>query len=196
VYIPLGGSRKGEVRKYINLLLTFLVSGIWHGNGFRFIAWGLLHAVYQILGDLLRPVNRAIKRILGIGKDTSLDIWIDRVVTFTLVMFAWIIFRANTLTDGLEMIKSIFTVRNTWVLFDDSLLALGLDWKEIMLMIISIQILFMTEARQEKMVIRDRIMKEPLLGRWILYLAAIAVIIIFGTYGYGFDSSDFIYRGF
>lgn len=196
VYIPLGGSRKGTIRKYINLILTFLVSGIWHGNGYRFVAWGLLHAVYQILGDLLKPVNRGIKRLLGIGKDTTLDIWIDRVVTFTLVMLAWIIFRADTFTGGIAMIKSIFTVRNTWVLFDDSLLTLGLDWKEIMLMIISIQILFIAEARQEKMVIRDRIRKEPLLGRWILYLAAIAVIIIFGTYGFGFDSSDFIYRGF
>ena len=196
VYIPLGGSRKGTIRKYINLILTFLVSGIWHGNGYRFVAWGLLHAVYQILGDLLKPVNRGIKRLLGIGKDTTLDIWIDRVVTFTLVMLAWIIFRADTFTGGIAMIKSIFTVRNTWVLFDDSLLTLGLDWKEIILLIASIQILFMAEARQEKMMIRDRIRKEPLLGRWILYLAAIAVIIIFGTYGFGFDSSDFIYRGF
>ena len=196
VYIPLGGSRKGTIRKYINLLLTFLVSGIWHGNGYRFILWGLLHAVYQILGDLLKPVNLRVKRILGIRKDTALDIWIDRVVTFILVMLAWIIFRANTVAGGLEMIKSIFTVHNTWVLFDDSLLALGLDWKEILLMIISIQILFMAEAKQEKMVIRDRIMKEPLIGRWILYLAAIAIIIIFGTYGFGYNPSDFIYRGF
>jgi hypothetical protein len=60
----------------------------------------------------------------------------------------------------------------------------------------SIHLLFAVEAKQEKMVIRDRIMKEPLLGRWILYLFAIAVIIIFGTYGFGFNSSDFIYRGF
>ena len=172
------------------------MSGIWHGNGYRFILWGLLHAVYQILGDLLKPVNLRVKRILGIRKDTALDIWIDRVVTFILVMLAWIIFRANTVAGGLEMIKSIFTVHNTWVLFDDSLLALGLDWKEILLMIISIQILFMAEAKQEKMVIRDRIMKEPLIGRWILYLAAIAIIIIFGTYGFGYNPSDFIYRGF
>lgn len=196
IYIPLGGNRHGTFRKYLHLLLTFLVSGIWHGNGYRFIVWGLMHAVYQIMGDLLKPLNNRIKKALRIGKDTTLDIWIDRAVTFTLVMLAWIIFRANTLAGGIEMIKSIFTVRNTWVLFDDSLLTLGLDWKELMLLLMSIHLLFAVEAKQEKMVIRDRIMKEPLLGRWILYLFAIAVIIIFGTYGFGFNSSDFIYRGF
>ena len=196
VYIPLGGSRKGKMRKYVNLILTFLVSGAWHGNGYRFVLWGLLHAVYQILGDVLRPVNKRIKRLSGIRPDSTLEIYIDRGVTFFLVMLGWIIFRANSIKASLTMIRSIFTVHNWWVLFDDSLLSLGLDWRNFVILLLSIHIMFKVEAAQQRTVIRDRIMRQPLIFRWILYLAAIAVIIIFGTYGFGYNASDFIYKGF
>ena len=58
VYIPLGGSRAGKLRKYINLFITFLISGFWHGEGVKFIFWGLLHAVYQIVGSITRSYDR------------------------------------------------------------------------------------------------------------------------------------------
>ena len=196
VYIPLGGSRKGKMKKYVNLILTFLVSGAWHGNGYRFVLWGLLHAVYQILGDVLRPVNKRIKRLIGIRPDSVLEIYIDRGVTFFLVMLGWIVFRAHSIKASLIMIRSIFTVHNWWVLFDDSLLSLGLDWRNFVILLLSIHIMFKAEATQQRTVIRDRIMRQPLIFRWILYLAAIAVIIIFGTYGFGYNASDFIYKGF
>ena len=196
VYIPLGGSRKGKIRKYVNLVLTFLVSGAWHGNGYRFILWGLLHAVYQIMGDVLRPFNKRVKSLIGIRPDSVLEIYIDRCVTFFLVMLGWIIFRAESISASITMIRSIFTVRNWWVLFDDSLLSLGLDWKNIFILILSIYIMFKVEAAQQRTVIRDRILEQPLVFRWLLYLTAVAVIIIFGSYGFGYNAADFIYKGF
>lgn len=196
VYIPLGGSRKGKIRKYVNLVLTFLVSGAWHGNGYRFILWGLLHAVYQIMGDVLRPFNKRVKSLIGIRPDSVLEIYIDRCVTFFLVMLGWIIFRAESISASFTMIRSIFTVRNWWVLFDDSLLSLGLDWKNIFILILSIYIMFKVEAAQQRTVIRDRILEQPLVFRWLLYLTAVAVIIIFGSYGFGYKAADFIYKGF
>lgn len=196
VYIPLGGSRKGKMRKYVNLILTFLVSGAWHGNGYLFILWGLLHAVYQIMGDVLRPFNKRVKSLIGIRPDSVLEIYIDRCVTFFLVMLGWIIFRAESISASFTMIRSIFTVRNWWVLFDDSLLTLGLDWKNIFILILSIYIMFKVEAAQQRTVIRDRILEQPLVFRWLLYLTAVAVIIIFGSYGFGYNAADFIYKGF
>ena len=196
VYIPLGGNRNGKLKKYINLAVAFLISGAWHGNGHHFIVWGALHAVYQILGDVLRPIVSKLKGYAGIKKDSTVEIYIDRFVTFSLVMFAWIIFRADSLQQGINMIVSIFCVHNTWILFDDSLLALGLGWKEIILLLVSIYVLFRIEAVQEKEVLRDKIMRQPLIIRWGIYYTAVAVIIIFGTYGFGFNPSDFIYRGF
>ena len=118
------------------------------------------------------------------------------MITFVLVMLAWIIFRAESLTAGVKMVSSIFLVHNEWILFDDSLLTLGLDWKEFVLLLVSVYFLFRIESLQEKMVIRDKIMEQPLFVRWLIYLAAAAVIMIFGTYGFGFQASDFIYRGF
>lgn len=196
VYIPLGGSRCGRIRKYVNLLITFLISGAWHGNGMRFIAWGLLHAFYQIMGAVLVPFKMRIKALMGIRKNSSLEIYIDRGITFFMVMIAWIIFRADSLYVGLKMIVSMFTVKNLWIFWDDSLLSLGLDWKEWGVLTAAILLLLKVEKMQEYFVIRDKILEQPLFARWILYLLGVAIVIIFGTYGFGFNSADFIYRGF
>ena len=196
IYIPLGGSRRGIFRKYFNLVITFLISGAWHGNGVRFLIWGLLHAIYQIMGDVLKPMQALIKRLLGIEKNSFIEIWIDRAITFFFVMIAWVIFRADTFEIGVRMIISIFTVRNYWIVWDNSLLSLGLDWKEWVILISSILFLFKIERTQDRIVIRDKILQQPLFARWGLYLLGIAIVIVFGTYGFGFNAADFIYRGF
>lgn len=198
VYIPLGGSRKGMFRRYLNLILTFLISGIWHGNGLRFIAWGGIHAFLQIAGDLLHPVSKRIKHLLQIRDDAFVERQMDRVVTFFFVMLAWIIFRANSLRAGLYMIRSIFTVYNPWVLWDDSILGLGLDWKNCVVLVFAILLLILMEHIQEysRTSVRERVMMQPLIARWTVYLMAISVIVVFGVYGYGYNASDFIYRGF
>ena len=196
VYIPLGGSRKGLPRKYLNLVLTFLVSGAWHGNGIRFLIWGLLHAFYQIAGDLLKPAQMKAKAFLGIKKDSLIEIWLDRIITFLLVMIAWIIFRADSFETGIRLITSIFTVHNYWIFWDNSLLSLGLDWKEWVVLATSVMILFKIERLQKNVIIRDWILEQPLFFRWGLYLLGIAIVITFGTYGFGFNAADFIYRGF
>ena len=72
IYIPLGGNRKGTFRKYINITITFFVSGLWHGVGFKFIIWGLLHAFYQILADLIANTLNKIKETLKYKKALSL----------------------------------------------------------------------------------------------------------------------------
>ena len=148
------------------------------------------------MGDLLKPFNTKVKQWSGIQKDSIAETVTGRIITFILVMLAWIVFRAESLTAGVKMVSSIFLVHNEWILFDDSLLTLGLDWKEFVLLLVSIYFLFRIESLQEKMVIRDKIMEQPLFVRWLIYLTAAAVIIVFGTYGFGFQASDFIYRGF
>lgn len=197
VYIPLGGNRKGKVRKYINLLATFAVSGIWHGAGFKFLFWGLLHGFYQVAGEVLMPVRLKIREKMNIEVPQAACKLFKTIVTFTLVMLAWIIFRADHLKTGLYMIASIFTVRNPWILTDDSLFRLGLDWKEFYLLVICLLILLTVSLLQERGIrIRDRILKQSLVLRWAIYIAAIIFIMVFGTYGWGYNSQDFIYGGF
>lgn len=197
VYIPLGGSRKGRVRTYINLILTFVVSGIWHGAGLRFIVWGLMHAVYQIIGQLTQGIQRKAAGVLKLDEAAGARIWIRRAWTFLCVMMAWIIFRAENLRTGLQMIGGIFRVHNIWIFTNDALLALGIDWKEWIVLLASILLLFVVSLKQEKGVsFSEKIFRQPLYIRWALYLAAIFGIMTFGAYGMGYDSQAFIYGGF
>jgi len=100
LYIPLGGSRKGEVRRGINLLITFLISGLWHGAAWHFVIWGALHGVFQIIGRSTAPFRNAIGRKVGLVEESRLRKAIQVCFTFTLVCFAWVFFRANTITDA------------------------------------------------------------------------------------------------
>ena len=100
VYIPLGGNRVSKARCYLNLFITFLVSGIWHGANWTFFCWGALH------GGLL-----CIEKAVGISraKYTGFKKFIHWLITFMLVCFAWIFFRANNLDDAITVISGIFT---------------------------------------------------------------------------------------
>ena len=100
--------------KYINLLITFIVSGIWHGAGFKFLVWGLLHAVYQIIGELTFDYRESIYEFCGIRADSRKKKWIKITGTFLLVNFAWIIFRAETLRKGILLITDMVTEFNPW----------------------------------------------------------------------------------
>lgn len=196
VYIPLGGNRKGRIGKYINLMITFIISGIWHGAGYKYIIWGMMHGVYQIIGDITLQLRNKIYCRLGIDRGHYIRRWISRTVTFICVMLAWIIFRADSLRIGIQMLRNIFAVNNIWILFDWSILNLGLSWKQLVVLLISIVILIKTSMMQEKICVRDYILSMNVVCRWGIYIGSILVIVIFGTYGYGFNALDFIYGGF
>lgn len=106
VYIPLGGNRAGNMRMYLNLVITFLVSGFWHGANWTFIIWGGIHGLFFIVEGILIGTNRDtwIKRFLGL------------LTTFTVVCFAWIFFRAQDFTHAIEFIQNTFSLDYTHVL--------------------------------------------------------------------------------
>lgn len=91
LYIPLGGSRRGELRRYTNLITTMLLGGLWHGAGWTFILWGGLHGVYLSLNHGWRKLK------------TPFPGWFAWIITFLGVIFSWVFFRAATLSDGLKM---------------------------------------------------------------------------------------------
>lgn len=197
VYIPLGGNRRGKFFKWSNLLVTFVVSGVWHGGRLHFIIWGALHAFYQIIGEIIHDVVDKFGFEKYRMKSEKLANILMRIGTFILVMIAWIIFRADTLHVAIEMIKAMIVGFNPWVLFDDSLFELGLNWKEFIVLFISLGVLGVVSMVQESGVkIRDWFSRQNTVTRWIIYLVAIWTIWIFGSYGYGFDTKDFIYGGF
>ena len=193
IYFPLGGSRKGKMRTYINLLAVFLVSGIWHGTGLTFLCWGIYHAFCQITGSLTVAFREKLYIRAGIGERTGSVL--RKIGTFLLVTLGWILFRASSLKKAARMILSMIAW-NPWTLTDGTLTQMGLDFREWIVLICSVAVLWIAGIVQQKTVIRDHFQKQNTAVRWIVYLLAIWCIYLMGTYGYGFDSADFIYGGF
>ncbi|MBR5636227.1 MAG: MBOAT family protein [Pseudobutyrivibrio sp.] len=197
IYIPLGGNRKGQLSKFMNLLITFFISGLWHGAGFRFIAWGMLHAFYQIIGELTNPVREEIYVKLRVAKDSKDKAIFKRIGTFLLVDCAWVLFRADSLRQGLGILKNMFFVLNPWVLFNNRIYTLGLDWKDWLVLILGILVMIYAGIKHEAGIsVTDAVIARRLPIRWAIMIAAIVVVMLMGTYGYGFNNSDFIYGGF
>jgi len=196
IYIPLGGNRRGTLAKYVNLMITFLVSGVWHGASLNFIAWGLLHGAYQIAGDLTYGVRERIYKAAGIAKNSLVYMTVKRMGTFILVCAGWVVFRASSLSAGLQMLRRIVTDFSVTTLFTDSFFMTGLDSKDWMVLMLSLATLCFVSWQQEKRSLRAWFNSQMFLVRWIIYLAAISAIWIFGTYGFGFNAQDFIYGGF
>lgn len=197
LYIPLGGNRKGKLKKYINKMIVFLVSGLWHGASWAFVAWGGLHGMYQVVGEILSPVRNMAVRKLKLTRDSIGHKLAQILVTFALTDFAWIFFRAQTMDKAIAVIKSIFTVKNPWILFDDSLFNCGLDRKNFNLMLICILILLIVDlCKYRNICIRNIIMKQDYWFRWITIALAITTIFLFGIWGAAFDESSFIYFQF
>lgn len=197
IYIPLGGNRKGKVSKYKNLMITFLISGLWHGGSWKYIVWGGMHAGYQIVGELCEDKRNQFMEKGHFPKGSQTRIILSRLGTFLLVMFTWVIFRADSLKAGAEMILSMFTTFNPWALFDYSLFGFGLLKEDFLVLCLAIFVLILIEILQEKgFVMRDWFAKQNLVVRWGIYLCAIWSIWIMGTYGFGFNAADFIYGGF
>jgi len=96
IYIPLGGNRKGEFRTYSNLMITFLLGGLWHGAGWTFIFWGFLHGGALVIHRLWRKLNIKMNTLLA---------WF---VTFNFINFTWVFFRAKEWDDALKVLKGMF----------------------------------------------------------------------------------------
>ncbi|HCC37131.1 MAG TPA: membrane-bound O-acyltransferase family protein [Treponema sp.] len=214
LYIPLGGNRKGKVRQKINLLITFLISGLWHGAAWNFVVWGAMHGVYQIIGRSTESYREVLCNRMGLGGESRLRKILQVCVTFVLVCFAWIFFRANTLSDailittklaqlpvelagyarGLPRTGIIGTVRNAFQMGGDvanPIADFGL--RKFGGSVIFILILLISD-RWSMAVPNNgiKIGKKPLALRWVGYYALIMMILLSWNAG----SSQFIYFTF
>lgn len=197
LYIPLGGNRKGTLRKYINLMLVFLVSGLWHGASWNFVIWGAIHGIYQIVGAVTLPFRRFISAILGIDRKTGRYKWFQRIITLMLVSFGWIFFRSESLSGSIMIVKKIFTAPEPWSIYGGGLTSMGLDGANIAVLVLAAAILLWVSLKENSGVqVFDRLEKCNLITRWTVYFALLFSVLIFGIYGPGFEASQFIYFQF
>lgn len=197
LYIPLGGSRRGNVRKYINKMIVFLVSGLWHGASFSYVAWGGLNGLYQVIGEILQPIRDKMVSVLHLNRESLGHKLIHIVGTFALVDFSLVFFRANGFKDALKIVKQMIMVKNPWVLFDSSLYECGLDDKNFCLMLLGIAILFFADFCKRKGIqIRKVVAKQDYWFRWLFFTLVISSILTFGIWGPDYNEANFIYFQF
>lgn len=191
LYIPLGGNRK---RHLLNILLVFLASGLWHGASLTFVIWGFLNGLYQVLGILTKRFFVQLKSVLKI-KDSSVGFtFLKRLTTFSMVSFAWIFFRAASLEDLKTILSRLFTW-NTAFFANFTTKSFGMEKPELLVSLGLILLLAVYELIREKGSVGAVLLRKPLAIRWTVYMAMIAVIIIFGVYGDA-SSTQFIYFKF
>ncbi len=197
LYIPLGGSRKGTIRKYINKMVVFLVSGLWHGASISFVVWGGLNGLYQIFGEILKPVRDELVTILELNRQSFAHKLLQMIGTFVLIDFSWIFFRANGFMDALSIIKTMFTEQNPWILFDGSIYNCGLDDKNFRLVIVCIGILIFADFCKHKGIrIHEVILGQDWWFLWLFIAFSVSAILLFGMWGPYFQQANFIYFQF
>ena len=199
VYIPLGGSRVALPRIYLNILITFLVSGIWHGSTWNFVIWGLLHGIFQCIGRATKSFWEKIK----------VPSFIRIFITFCLVTFAWIFFRSNNLQEAGIVISKIAQVpqnisqfflikgnlgmkeaiRALFALNDDNFGGFSGMIKLFAILCIFILCELKTQRRDGITLIKSK----SLLIRWILYTLLVYILFIHINLS---SNTEFLYFAF
>jgi D-alanyl-lipoteichoic acid acyltransferase DltB (MBOAT superfamily) len=195
LYIPIGGSRKGKTRTLFNVLIVFVISGLWHGAAFNFIIWGAIHGIYQIYENLTLRIRSAIWNKLHLS-GTSIQWIIQWLVTMTVVLISWIFFRAQNLQDASFVLSRIFNDIISLELVSNISQMVGrtnIGLIRLIVVFFSIILLEISQVLEEKL--DFDILNLPskfILSRWLIYYIVLFSIILFGFFG----QSEFIYFQF
>lgn len=184
LYIPLGGNQKGIARKCLNTIIVFLVCGMWHGVGFQFVVWGLLHGIYSVIDTLIRKARWKIRG--------------GRIWTFLAVAFAWIFFRAESLGAAMNYVIRMFTAGISPAMWKQYALQLSLGKVEISVIIACVIIIWLADefCDSKKLHLPVLLQQKENAARYFVFYVLIVAIFIFGMYGPGYHAEQFIYMQF
>ncbi|MBQ8956869.1 MAG: MBOAT family protein [Lachnospiraceae bacterium] len=198
VYIPLGGSRVSEGRHDFNLMLTMLLSGLWHGADWSFVIWGGLHGIYQVVEDfchkhLSKKANRE-KKERDIVRSVPWNIG-HGILTFAMVSFAWSFFRANNTSDALyiasHMPRGLGHIAGSWIMMLNNMVLDGYKLTGIAVMLVTLMAVDFIGLKHD---IYKLYGKLPLIPRWIIYTGLTVFIIVMSLNGG--QHQEFIYFSF
>ena len=188
VYIPLGGNRVPKWRHFLNLLITFLVSGFWHGSSLTYIVWGGLHGLLQIIETLIYPKTR---RGVAVSRRRH---WWQLPVTFVLLCFTWIFFRANSMQDAIWIISRLFwDIERPLNYLQTCIICLGVSRVAATGMFLSVALLTAFDLASLKCDVIDALSRQKFFVRWPVYVLLLVVIALFAPKGV---ATEFIYLQF
>lgn len=188
VYIPLGGSRNGKYKTYANLFIVFVVSGLWHGAAMTFVIWGAIHGAIIVLEKAL---SKARSKIFT-SKTRFLNSVITVPLTFFIVCFAWVFFRANSFDDAILIITNSMHFQDFSL---ESLLTPDYDKREFLVLIVAIIVLLLKEVIDRHDIWIDKLPKVNFIFRWMVYIIIGLSIVYYGQYGDD-TPAEFIYFQF
>jgi D-alanyl-lipoteichoic acid acyltransferase DltB (MBOAT superfamily) len=191
------------------LLVTFLLSGLWHGAAWHFVAWGALHGVYQIIGRCTAPFRTTLRRSIGLSDTSPVTKSLQISITFCLVCFAWIFFRANTIADAflitakiarfpVEIADCIRRIPQTGVMGAVKVMIRGhqpvpgFRKMTYVYAFVYIAVLFIADIWTHKSPGTMRVMRFPLAVRWVFYYSLVMLLL----FNWDTGLSQFIYFQF
>lgn len=187
VYIPLGGNREGETRLLRNLLITFLVSGLWHGAAWTFVVWGGLHGLFLIAGRWTAAPRATLRRFVGLETRPALRHFLGAFCTFHLVLLGWVFFRAASLGEALLILERIVASP-----FDLTDLPRPAGDFGLVCAFLGIALLLIHEKKAGDEPFADRLLHSGALWRRLWIFACALLIVWFGV----FNASEFLYFQF
>ena len=197
LYIPLGGNRKGKIRKHMNTMIVFLVSGLWHGAGWNFIIWGGLNGFYIVCQDLTKNFRKQIYERLHINTNGFIFKWIARIAVFLMIDFSWLFFRVESLGTAMEMLSIMIKDFQISRLLDYQFWGNFITAESLVLLVLLILIAAFADYLKYKNInMVQKVLEQPWIVRWIIYYVLLAAILFLGAYGEGYEQTQFIYFQF
>lgn len=181
----------------VPVVVVWLVTGIWHGAAWKFVAWGLFHAAVLVGSQIFEPLFKKTNDLLRIDTENfGWKFW-QMTRTFIICCIGRVFFRANTISDALGMFKIMLTSPGSiGDFFATTESMYGMAGNVFNVAVISVAILWIVDMLQEKMPLRKTLAKQNLIFRWVLMFGLLFAVLIFGIYGPGYDASSFIYEQF
>lgn len=193
VYIPLGGSRVSPVRRIVNVLIVFLVSGFWHGASATFIVWGLMHGTWLAIEQVTQRARERLMTWSGGERIPGLRFALGMLLTFHFVTIAWVVFRASSVTQaGRNLAHFAFAVGEFFVSPHILLHDMSPANSSFVFIAAGIAAWMIAEWSWSVPAVQAMLDRVPRWVRWPAYYAGLIVIATFGVY----DQRPFIYTGF
>ncbi len=187
VYIPLGGNRKGKYRTYFNLLVTFILSGLWHGADWTFLAWGGVHGIFQIVEKEFKNKGHKKRK-----HSTAVNVF-DTLLVFLAVTACWVVFRAENIQDAVYVFANCFRdAIHLKSYFINGLRDLQIDLRAGIQLMISFMILAVWDYTELHGSMFEKIKLCPAWFRWSIYYVLVFIIILWGNFG----NNQFVYFQF